>query len=165
MMNNGQEELAVSKKLSDYEKILDDIVDKIGISYVKDEDSLKTLNLTYEQLRDMDQQECCILAYKLQQYSLYLQSVHNRLNSIKKWAEESLNKIVGKYAKKYGDGYTKYEEKRAYIISENTAAEALVKVILKAGGKSNEINGISSKVSHMANILLELSKSKRHKDG
>lgn len=164
-MNNGKEESIVELQNINYEKELDSIIDKIGISFVKDDVAIETLNLTHSQLNAMDQQECCILSYKLQQYGLYINSIYNRLENIKNWAEQRLSVIVGKYAKNYGDIYTKYEEKRSAVIAENSAAEAYLKIILKAGGKAKELNTVSQKISAMATTLLEISKSKRYYHG
>lgn len=163
-MKNGELESLVDSKLKKYEEQLDDIVNKVGISYVKDEVSIEALKLTYKQLTAMDQQECCIIAYKLSQYGLYIQSIHNRLSSIAGWADESLSRMVGKYAKNYGDSYTKYEEKRAAIINENSAAKALADLSIKANGKMQELYGVSQKIASISNILIELSKSKRYRN-
>ena len=160
-MKNGEVESTIESKMLRYEKELDTIIEKIGVTYVKDNISLETLNLTYEQLSKMDQQECCILSYKLQQYGLYVNSIYNRLENVKNWAEQYLSIIIGKYSKNYGTIYTKFEEKRAAIIAENSAAEKLLQIVLKAGGKSKEINGLSQRISTMATTLLEISKSKR----
>ena len=164
-MNSGEVESTIESKILKYEEELDAIIDKIGISYFKDDVSIEALNLNYEQLSKMDQQECCILSYKLQQYGLYINSVYNRLENIKNWAENYLNVIIGKYCKNYGTTYTKFEEKKAAIIAENSAAEALLKVILKVGGKAKEISGLSQKIQSMATTLLEISKSKRVYNG
>lgn len=160
-MNNGEIESTVESKIASYEAELDSIIDKVGISYVKDEVSLEALNLTHAQLLSMDQQECCVISFKLQQYGLYVNSIYNRLENIKNWAEERLSIIIGKYAKNYGTAYTKYDEKRAAIIAENSVAEALLKVVLKSGGKAKELSGVSQRIGNMATTLLELSKSKR----
>lgn len=161
-MNSGEIESSIESKIEQYEASLDELIDKIGISYVKDEESIEALKLTYNQLSKMDQQECTILAYKLAQYGLYIQSVQNRLSNINNWCNTALEKIVGKHAQNYGTQFTKYEEKKACIIAENSAAAALSKLILKSSGKYKELNGISTKIANMSTILIELSKSKRH---
>jgi len=166
-MQNGNLESLIDTKVKKYEEELESIIEKIGISFYKDEASIEALKLSYQQLRDMDQRECCILAYQLQQYGLYIQSVTNRLNSISYWLNESLNKIVGKYCKNYGgdNGFTKFEEKKASIIAENEAADYLMKLLIKSSGKSKELYSISGKIATMASTLIELSKSKRVHNG
>lgn len=164
-MSNGNLESSIDTKINNYEKDLDDIIEKIGISFYKDEASIEALSLSYQQLKDMDQRECCILAYQLQQYGLYIQSITNRLNSISYWLNESLNKIVGKNCKNYGTDYTKFEEKKAAIIAENEAANYLMKLLIKSSGKNKELYSISAKIATMATTLLEISKSKRATNG
>jgi len=164
-MSSGNLELTIDEKIKKYENELDDIIEKIGISLYKDEASIEALKLSYSQLRDMDQRECCILAYGLQQYAIYIQSITNRLNSVSYWINESLNKIVGKYAKSYGNDYTKFEEKKAAIIAENEAANYLMSLLIKSSGKNKELYGISAKILNMATTLLEISKSKRVNNG
>lgn len=159
---SGEKESLIESQISKYEKQLDEIIDKIGISFIKDSVSIQTLNLSYDQLKAMDQQECCILSYKIAQYSLYVQSIYNRLGSVKNWCEQYLNVLVGKYGKNYDNGqFIKYDEKKAYLIADNVYAENLMKMILRSGGKQNELAQISQKINNMSNILLELSKSKR----
>jgi hypothetical protein len=164
-MSSGNLELTIDEKIKKYEKELDDIIEKVGISFYKDEASIEALKLSYEQLRDMDQRECCILSYNLQQYGLYIQSVVNRLNSISYWINESINKIVGKNCKNYGNDYTKFEEKKSAIIAENEAANYLMSILVKSSGKTKELYGLSAKINTMAATLLEISKSKRTNNG
>jgi hypothetical protein len=171
MKMSGQKESlsqeTIENKLREYEKELDSIVEKIGISYIKDEVSIETLSLSYAQLKSMDQQECCIVAYQIQQYGMYIQSLINRLDNIKDWSERCLEILIGKYSKNYQkeNTYVKFEEKRAYLIVENSAAEALNKIFIKSAGKSKELYGLSHKISKMSDTLIELSKSKRVKNG
>jgi hypothetical protein len=157
----------IEDKLKEYEKELDSIVEKIGVTYVKDDVSIETLSLPYHKLKSMDQQECCILSYQIQQYGMYIQSIVNRLDNIKEWSERCLEILIGKYSKNYQreNTYIKFEEKRALLILENSAAEALNKIYLKSSGKSKELYTISQKISKMSDTLIELSKSKRVKYG
>lgn len=164
-MNSGNTESLIDTKIKKYEEELDSIIEKIGISFYKDDASIEALKLSYQQLVNMDQRECCILAYQLQQYGLYVQSIINRLNSISYWLNESINKIVGKYSKNYGNNFTKFEEKRAAIIAENESAEYLMKLLVKTNGKNKELYSISTKIATMSSTLIELSKSKRVNNG
>lgn len=164
-MQNGNLESSIDMKMKKYEEEVESIIEKIGISFYKDEASIEALKLSYQQLRNMDQRECCILAYQLQQYGLYIQSIVNRLNSVSYWLNESINKIVGKYAKNYGDHFTKFEEKKAAIISENEAASYLMKLLIKTNGKNKELYSLSAKIATMSTTLIEISKSKRINNG
>lgn len=156
-------ESKIEEQIQKYEKELDTfITNKIGVVYEKDDIATKALNMSYDELKSLNSEDCCLFAYKLLEYSCYIQSIYNRLNSIQKWCDQYLEIIIGKYAQDYTkDIYIKYEEKRARIINDNSVAEALIKILLKTSGKIIELNQLSQRINNMSSVLLELSKIKR----
>lgn len=159
---SGEEELATESRLKQFESELDGLVSSIGISYVKDDYAIKALELTYEQLVKISPQEALIANFKLQQYGMYIHSLFNRAENIKNWANHNLNVVVGKYGQQFGDKWTKFEERKAMVVSGNTFATALNNILLKASAKSIELNGISAKIEKIAYALHELSKRKEN---
>lgn len=159
---SGEEELATESRLKIFEKELDNLIESIGISFVKDSVSTDALELTYEALLKIDPRECLILNYKLHQYGLYIQSLYNRAENIKNWANHNINIVAGKEGSNYGDKWTKWEEKKAMVISGNSFAKALNDIYLKSSSKSTELSGISMKIEKIAYALHELSKKKEN---
>ena len=160
-MKNGPQD-SIDESLKKYETDLDNLIEKIGISYTKDEEAIQALSLSYQQLKKMDQQECCVLSYQIQQYGLYIQSLQNRLINIQNWCQKSLEILVAKYCKPQPGVYLKYEEKLGQIIVENTAGEYLNKLLMKATSKARELSTLTQKISKMSDTLIELSKAKRN---
>ncbi len=157
---SGKEESLTQSRLKEFEQELDAMLANIGITFIQNPEVIDALQLTYEQLKNIVSEEALILACQLQQYALYIQSVYNRLDSIKGWAEHNLSVVVGKEGRNYGTDYTKYEEKRAYVINENSYAKALAKILLSSSSKAKELNHMSNKIEKYSYILLELSKRK-----
>jgi hypothetical protein len=157
---SGKEESLTQSRLQQFEQELDTLVDSLGLSMTMKPEFEKILDLTYDQLRNISGEEALIFSAQLTQYSIYLQKVFNRLSAIKAWAEHNLMILTSKYALNYGNNYTKLEEKKLYIINENSFAEALNKIYLNSLTKSKEIEQISSKIEKYSYVLTELSKRK-----
>ena len=117
-----------------------------------DEELEEALNFTYEQLRNIDQQECQILCYKLSQYATYLQKTYNRNKNIRRWAESNINVMVGKYGKDY-DKYMKYEERRHAVIADNEHALTLARLALKYSSLEDELLEIADRVRYISLAL------------
>lgn len=162
MKMSGEAESATDFHLKKLEKELDDLVGSIGITYIKDQVSIDALNMDYQDLAKIHPQECLILNYKLHQYGLYVQSVHNRAENIKNWANHNLNVVVGKEGHAYGNNWTKFEERRVMVVAGNSFAKALSDIYLKASSKATELYGISTKIEKIAFALYELSKRKEN---
>lgn len=161
---SGSEESATELRAKKFEEELDSLIESIGITFIKDDVSIQALNLTYEQLKKISPQECLILNYKLHQYGLYIQSLHNRADNIKNWANHNLNVVVGKEGHNYGDKYTKFEERKAMVTSGNSYAKALNDILLKASSKATELTMLAAKIEKIAFALYELSK-RREQNG
>lgn len=149
----------VESKISDFFSQLDETIRLIGFSNTKNDEAIQALNLTYEQLKKIEPKECLILCYSLNQYALYIQTLQNRAENIKKWIEHNLNVIYSKHLKDYS-GYI--EEKKMAINNENTYANELYQRLLTANAKLIELQGISQKISQLSYTLSELAKVKRY---
>jgi len=149
----------VESKMSDFFKKLDETITSIGFSNTKNNEAIEALNLTYDQLKKIEPKECLILCYSLNQYSLYVQTLQNRAENIKKWIEHNLYVIQSKHLKDYA-GYI--EEKKMAILNENSFANELHQRLITAIAKLIELQGISQKVSQLSYTLSELAKVKRY---
>ena len=91
----------------------------------------EALSLTYDKLSSIESGECKILSYQLAIYSLYLQKITNKYRSIRRWAENSLGLMIGKYGQNYGDKWIKFDEKKFALIADNSHAKSLNDIWLK----------------------------------
>ena len=163
-MTTGKKEFAVQDRLDSHEKDLDLILEKIGLSYVKDEDSIGVLKISSSDLKMMESEECCIKSYQLQQYGMYVQSMYNRLENIKSWCDKNLQIIAVKNSRSYQNhNFMKMEEKIALAIKDSPHALKLNKILERAKGQCSEISNINQKIQKMSDTLLELSRIKRSK--
>ncbi len=149
----------IESKMSSFITKLDELIDSIGFSNTKNDEAISAMNLTYEQLKRIEPKECLILCYSLNQYSLYIQTLYNRAENIKKWIEHNLSVIYSKHLKDY-QGYI--EEKKLCILNENTYAAELYQRLLDANAKLIELNSISQKIYQLSYTLSELSKVKKY---
>lgn len=149
----------VESKISDFFSKIDKSIGSLGFSNTKNQEAIQALNLTYEQLKKIEPKECVILCYALNQYSLYIQTLYNRADSIKKWLDHNLNVI---YYKNIGNHIGYLEEKKMCILNENTYAQELYKRLLETTVKLTELNNISNKISQLSFTLSELSKVKKY---
>lgn len=116
----------------------------------------EALNMTYEQIKNIHAEECAILCYKLAQYATYLQMTINRYKNLRRWAENNLNLMMGKYGNNYGTQYTKFEEKRSALIVDNDHAKSLYDVWLKYGSLEEELSEIANRVRYISQTIQEV---------
>jgi len=150
----------IDEKLELIEKECETYLNSLGlkVKYNPEWDQLLSMNL--DSLRLLDEEstaEFCVLASL---YSLYIQTEFNRHSRKLKWAEHNLDVYIGRYAKDYGDSYTKYEEKRSGVICEHTNATKLAEMVKISQVYCESLNFISKKIETISNTLLELKRSK-----
>lgn len=109
--------------------------------------------MTYDQLKNIHPEECALLCFKLAQYATYLQKTFNRLKNIRRWSENNLLVVIGKYGKDYGDKWTKFEERKFAIIADNEYAKSLYDIWLKYGALEEELTEIANKVRYISQTI------------
>ena len=120
----------------------------------------KALSFDGKTLSSLSLEDYSYYAYQLELYALHLQKQSNRMNTIKLWAKEQLNKIVAKEIDQYLDSYLPYEIKVKKITQNNSAADKYSNMILKAGGLLSELDFVSMKISHIAEKITDYRKTK-----
>ena len=121
----------------------------------------KYLHLTPDQLNKMGADECGEAAYLLTQYSEYLQREVNQQQAIQDWAEKYIDSLVISKLDQYGDGFVKYEYKRACAIRENPLAKDLSKISMKAQNHLTSLRDLPYKIEKRADRLSALQATKR----
>lgn len=157
-MNGGK---SYNDKLKDFEKILDEYTNGIGLSSIRyNNECEQIIFMSQKELESLTPQECNVNAFTLSQYALYIKKEYNRNYTRKKWAERHLDLIVASQASSY-DKYTKYDVIRSNIINSDTAAGTLHNIILHAESRCSELEGLHFNIESMAEKISKLSYSNR----
>ena len=151
----------IEDKLNAIEQECDTYLASLGLKVKHNPEFDLILNQNLDSLRLLDEEQCSEYSVLAAIYAAYIQGESNRHSRKLKWAEHNLSIVVGKYAKNYGNDYTKYEEKKACIICENPYATKLNEIIKISMVYSESLNFMSRKIEAVSNTLLELKRSKR----
>lgn len=152
----------VNDKLNSELKLLDDYNKSVGLNVIKFNNEVeKILELPLEEIRSLSAEDLSAYGYALARYSTFLQKENNRFSSKLKWANHNLLIIIGRNGHKYGDKWTKFEERKIMVINDNEAAQSLNKIVLEATLRLEELAFMSTRVNTMSNILLEYHKTRR----
>lgn len=159
-MTNGVTK-SQTDRLAEFEKLLDDYENNIGINAVKYNPEVKlALSFTIEQIKTMTVQECAIFNLLLTQYSAFLQAQYNRQKVRAEYANRELDLIMSNEASKYGYGddknFVKYEFVKGKVIGANQAAKALYGIIKHASARMQELEQMSTKVSMIARAIYDV---------
>jgi hypothetical protein len=160
----GKEESLIQSRLLEYESKLETVTRQLYPSEIDIDPGVeRLLKLTYEELTKMHPDDCSIGGFKLKQYSVYIQQKENRYRNIKNWLKSNLDTVIGKYASNYGNNFTKYEEKKAAIIADNSYAKELNKLYIEYSGYEGELNMVANRISDLAKTLSEIRNNKVQK--
>ena len=160
---NESKPLTVNEQLAEFEQIMNEHETKIDLMFPKCKPvEIETaLNITEEDLKIMNAEECGIKAHTLSKYIMHLQKDINRNNLRTNWAKDKLNKLLGAKGDQYGDKYTKYEAKLGMLCADNTYAAGLNNILLHAESRIISLNNITMHISLICNTLIGLQNSKR----
>lgn len=160
---SGEQELTIENRFAEDYKSSLELLQKLGLNGLKyDPQTEAILNLTHEELQKLDQHVCYGIAYELKKYVILLKKEENAIKAKLIWAEHNMDIMFGKYAKKYGDQYTSYEERKNMLKTDNQHAITLNKIILDAKLKIATIDSLSMQISNLFKILEGLSYAKKN---
>lgn len=163
---NGKQESETLLRLNQFEGELDDFNKSIGLVKVNIDPVMEqALNFSIDELNGMDVADIANYAYKLQSYSLYIQRQYNRVKNLYRWANHNLTIITAKEGNQYGNQYTKYEEKKAFVAAGNSYGVQLNKVILDAGARMEELDSLSTRIASVSKALSDIQQCRRFNNG
>ena len=154
--------LQTEQKWKELEQKLDNYQNTLSLNLHKSDEVSNILNLSLQQLQQLTAEDCGIYGYLLVQYSTFLQKEINRHHAKNKWASHNLDAMTGKYGKEYGNQWTKLDERKLMLISDNSYAKALFDLIKHSSVICEDLTYIAKKVEIMATQLSELQKTKRY---
>lgn len=152
------------ERLKVLENLLDEYHKTVGTNtFTRSTEVDEILELSPNDIRSMTEEECGESAYVLQRYAGYIQKESNRNESRIKWCNRCIDIEIAERMMDYGDKYTKFDERKFRAINDKTNAymKRLQELLMHADIRKTEIQFLSSKVSSMANTLLEQRQIKR----
>jgi hypothetical protein len=125
-----------------------------------EEELNKYLNLTPQQLKDIPVEECSVVAYRLCQYSIYIQRLINKEKVRLCWADSQLTYILSIHHDNYKNVIAKQELKVQMVANENPAAQKLIDIIRLCNQRVLSLEYICSGLANMQTVLSNMQKSK-----
>jgi hypothetical protein len=110
------------------------------------------LEASYDERLQWGVEESAQYCFELQKFEMFLKKEVNKSNSKIAYAEKLLNKNRGLHASKWGDKFTKWDEKVCKYEAQDSVCQALLQVVLDTQVYINEIKG-------MAFVLTDLCKT------
>lgn len=160
--NELQIETKTDNKLEQELKTAEEYLDKLKISSFKLDPSIEDIiNLSNEEIQSLDSQICFNYAFQLNRYAAFIQKEENKWNSVLYWAEHNLRIVFGKYARDYGDKWTKYDERKDIVLVDNKWAVNLNRIILETQLKAKSLYMLSNKINAMSKLLEGLAHAKK----
>lgn len=166
-MRNGvsesKEDKTASQRWNELNNILDEYEKSIQLKLKINNDIEEVLNLSRAELQSASAEECGENSYLLAQYAAYIQKEYNRHSAKYKWATQVSEIYIAKRAKEYGDKYTKFEEKCARVLENDSYAQSLINLKIKAETRMEDLSFLATRINTMGSMLEELQKTKRSK--
>jgi len=152
---SGEKEFKVEDLWKQVEESLEEYKKKLQLQIAAPDKVNEILTLKESDIRQLDKNTRISYAYLLMQHSLYIQQEYNAHMAKYKWSEHNLNVCIGKLSKNFSH-YTKWEEKKASVITENSYAKILSDFIRETSLYIETLNSISKKIETMSFLLRQI---------
>jgi hypothetical protein len=151
------------EQVHEWDKVLDEYENTLGLGTYNNnafqESELNGyLNMTRDELEKTTPEVCGEIAYRLGQFSFFVQRSINREISRVNWADESIKETIADEINSY-KGYG-YIEKSYQAIKHNEKAQALQKIKKYAQQRSNRLQYLANSIKHLSDIMLSIQKAK-----
>lgn len=150
-MKNATEKMeVVNKALDDYEK-------EAGlpepIKPGEEEELQVYFSMSRDEIESLSSKNCAAIAFRLAQYSLYIQRLYNRETSRLSWAKATLSEAISVDLKQY-DKFTKHEIKVAQIAKENEFVGKIQSIINYAQQRVDRLYFLSSNIKYLSEVMI-----------
>jgi hypothetical protein len=157
MIKSSKEEVAY------WDAILDEYENSIGLpAYSNNGMSESELNDYLTMSRDMIEklspEDCAQIAYRLAQFSFYIQRTCNRETARHNWAEENIKDVIADEINQY-KGYG-YVEKSLQAIKHNDKANTLNNIRKYAKQRMDRLSYLATSLKNLSDIILSVQKTK-----
>lgn len=144
-----------------FDQKLQDLLNKyrgdLKLNIFLDEDTEAWLNLSRDQIQNMDEKSALSVAASLIRHSIVIQQEYNRENAIVQWCDSQINALSSKYWSNY-DKFLPKEIRIPMIAQENPTIQQLVEIRDIALSRANEISHISGLIKYYSSIYYEIGK-------
>jgi len=142
---------------------LDQYEDSLGLeiaaeSPVPQSELTQYLEMNRDELSKLDPEDCNEIAYRLGQYSFYLQRQSNKEKARELWAKAEIDRCVHDKLNDYKQFGNEY--RILSIAKENTYVESLVKIQNKAKQRSARLEYIGGSVKNLSDTLKDSARTK-----
>jgi hypothetical protein len=149
------------KRLNEFLSSIDEWIDCHNIAKIEKNENIEhILNLKYDDITALTEEQCFGYSYELYAHSEYIERIKEREKSILEWADSSIWYIICSAVNQYGDKYTKWQEKYFLAVKENPLASDILKVKNHAQARINSISNYSDNLKKMAELLNNIAKRK-----
>lgn len=162
---NGRRYLSTTKEqVEQWDQILDEYENSIGLGQYNSNQTFTTeelssyLNMSRTELEKLTPQDCAQIAFRLAQYSFFLQRTFNREAARHNWAEQSVKETIADDINNY-KGYG-FLEKSLQAIKHNDKASALSKIQKYAKQRMDRLLYLASSVKNLSDMILAVQKAK-----
>lgn len=156
-------EQKIDERMEEVNKALDEYENKIGLPALAppgaEEELNRYLNMNRDELRTLSQVECGEIAYRLAQFSLYVQRLINKEKARRTWAGNIAKQTIAPLLSSY-DKYTKYSVKVDLISRENSTLTKLRNIMRYARQRIQRLEFVSNGIRFMAETLTDLRRAK-----
>jgi|TARA_B100000902_G_C27180066_1_gene848479 hypothetical protein len=151
--------LTNEQKLTEFLKNVDDwIEDRHAELADINEEVEGIMQLTSEQVQDLDPQTALSHSFVLFAHAEYIQTLHNKERTVLDFCSNSIWFIVADKMDNYGGQYSKWEVRYHSAVKENPLASELYRLKLSAEARLNRLQSKSENVRRMASVLQDIGK-------
>ena len=166
MSGNSESKERAAEKMQRAVDLLDEYERGIGLPAHVPPGSDDELNEYFTWDRDVIEaisvEQCGAVAYRLAQFSFYIQRESNREIAREKWASTQLEDAVSSELDSY-DKYMKYDVKVSLICKENTYAQVLRAIQKKAEQRISRLVYLASSIKNLSDTLIAIQRGKMSK--
>lgn len=149
------------EQITKINEILQKYAEGFGIHIsVTSSDISPYFNYTSDQLKNLDEEECLIVAGLCLQKAAQIQVEINKHTRTKNWAEESMKHIIAPYIGQY-DQFTAYELKKTLAVQKNGYAQKLSQLIRATQVYIDTLQFIPSLLKNQSDFFTNLARAKK----
>jgi hypothetical protein len=117
------------------------------------------LQMSKERLKSLDSTDCAEIAFRLAQYSTYVQRLRNIELARYTWAESMLFDIASPHMQSY-DKYMKHEAKLAMMARESTSVAKIRDILRYTKQRMDRLEDLADRIYNMARVMENLRREK-----
>lgn len=149
--------------LDQFTKWIESFCKENGVIEYKDQKEYEPIiNMSYEDILGLSNDECFASALILMNYAGNLQKKHDVINGQYNWCLEVLNFLYSKYWDRY-DKFLPAEIKKKSIIAENSFAQSIEKARLRLYASMEILSETSKDIKKRVSLLQDLGKYRSFK--